>query len=229
MINYKISNDYFKNREFTFNIGCGIFFLLWIFSIALIRDSSVALIFAVLLTIAVYYMYKPLIVDDKTYDDNAAKPLNNFKSKALNELDIDETEVEAVQPIELKGYTINGAGKAKYGKDGVLRTDRFSASITFFSNEAMHIYSFIYSTTTPNDTHESTKEYFYKDIVSIEITQRQNPIKTNLIQSKDYIEDCLTFITTGGSRVELSIAKQELESVKTSLKAMRNLLKEKKK
>lgn len=107
-------------------------------------------------------------VEDHVLDNALQSQLTNVRGKALNKLNLDESQVTEVEPVVITGYNYTGFNKAKKGKDGRWRTSDGKAVVIFFDDHQLYAYSWAFSLTDPNKhPSESTDEYFYRDVVSM--------------------------------------------------------------
>lgn len=228
-LNYNLSNKYFTPTIGSLTLfGCFMPLLgLILFAVFLQFTSSntpasLALFLAVVITVIIAAYDKT--PSDQEYDNNTLAAISNIKNAALTELDLDSSEVEDVDPIIIKYYSYNNASKIKRGNDGIIRTNMYEVIVFFFSAIAIHICKYVYST-TDNTKFTLTDEYFYKDIVAISTKMGNQAViltdKTNININYQYCE----IITTGGTTLQITMPDQESLN---SIKAMRNLLKEKK-
>lgn len=228
-MNYKESILYFKPSPSYVKVVIIVAFIIALMVLFSALDFTAAIITFLIISILGIFFTEVLLkeeVTDSDYDKNVAahKGLKDFQSKALQELDLDRQEVEVAKPITISGYTFVGANQSKLGEDGLWRTDRFTSSILFFSAEAIHVYQYSFSTTTPNNFLHNTHEYFYKDVVSIDITQESTVISNNNVTVNN-----LNIVLSSGTSFKTAFGQKDSEQINTSIRAMRNLLKEKKK
>jgi len=111
-------------------------------------------------------------ISDDEYDNISTAKLNDFgsKTRALNKLGVDETQVNEVEPIRFHGFEkrsrrLNDNYAAKIGKDGRWRSTVCSVTWLFFGNDEVFIYSGKFDLLT-GSKREVTDEYFYKDITN---------------------------------------------------------------
>jgi hypothetical protein len=161
-------------------------------------------------------------VDASVLDQAMVSAFADVKKKALDRLNIDEKQVNAVPPLELQGYVYNGFGKAKRGKDGVWRTSDASAVVIFFDDHQLYSYYCSVSLIDPRKAKkERTDEYFYRDVVSVQTaTETWRPPGR-----AEETYDRFKLTTSGGTSVETSIYD---ERGLDSLRGARTLINEKK-
>ena len=175
----------------------------------------------VLAVIAIcYYLDIKKSISDSELDQYCESRVGDLKIEAINKLGIDEDEVSEVQPLQVSSY--DNASKAlgalyKQGNDGIWRSSQYMVTILFCSKEMIHC--FVRRFSIIRDGHnDSIEEYFYRDIVSIKVTQDDRNVQT------EYIE----LSTSAGPVFKFAFKKVDSEYVNRSINAMRNLIKEKK-
>ncbi len=173
--------------------------------------------------------FSPSFITEQQYDNNILYKIEDIisQNKALAALDLDDSEISEAPPIIIHGYDTDNYDDCIIGNDGKVRTNTYKYVTFLFTNTAIHSFVYIFNTTQEIELTQ-TDEFFYKDIISIRIFNKQKQInaysnKQNTQQSVD--NQYFIIETSGGKTIEFPIPDAEaLESVK----AMRNLLKEKK-
>lgn len=219
--------DYQKNQKYFEGVSYmgGIILIVIgaiIFLAGLFKSAGAAIVGLLLLAGGIVFVIlkKKGIVTDAEYDASVASMLNNIQSKALNKLGVDEDEVKEIAPISFDGYVYKGASKAKEGKDGLWRTNKYESVMLFFSEHEVHCYTYNFDTTQQKQT-EATDVYFYRDIVSVSTASDTVQVSG---QNVDYEYFKLT--TAGGTA--LSVSLRDVSNAQRSINAMRELLKIKK-
>lgn len=104
-------------------------------------------------------------MSDAAYDEMVAKFLSqDFRTKALAKIGLDEEEVKEIEPIFLHNYNFTKA-YARTGADGLWRSSSYQVSYLFFSSTQVYLYQ----ETINFDCDEkrvSTEELYYKDVTS---------------------------------------------------------------
>lgn len=114
------------------------------------------------------YIYGGLLtfgkMTDAEYDAHVANVVAsmNLKQKALNKIGIDEDQLKEISPVFFEGYA---SENAFIGKDNKLRSTKYDTAWLFFSDTQVYMYSCKFDLTS-DEKHESTEEYFYKDITN---------------------------------------------------------------
>ena len=116
----------------------------------------------------------------------------DLRTRALNKIGIDESQLKEIPPVFLHGYSFFEDGEAnnyseelnngtyrgtlvKIAKDGSLVSSKYDGSWLFFTDEQMLIYSYTVDLAFGGDT-EEIEEFFYKDITNLTITSGKYPI-----------------------------------------------------
>lgn len=206
--------------------------------VRMLHPSLIGIILLIIGGLIIYSFIKKSISDEE-YDNSIKSALSKVENDALENLDIDKAEIQEVEPITFKCFNYDTFDNIKKGKDGKIRTDRYKAVIIYPTQNELNTYEYDFSTTEELKMKTGTT-YFYKDIVSISVSTKTRSIsnmqnkKINLNKIADkfvdkFVEDTiityedLRIITKGGSSLNVSLIGQN-----DSIKALRTLLKEKK-
>ncbi|MDX1905492.1 MAG: hypothetical protein SF053_00550 [Bacteroidia bacterium] len=197
---------------------------------------------------------------DEQVDNWIQEDLNQLWVRALIKTHLDESATVR-NPVMIIGPRLINTGGAPFGvrkgKDNYIRYMPIGATIINFTQHQLVIYQCALDLTTSNPLAESTHEFFYRDIVSLEtITESRTetsysfteqllaeiPLLKNLAQGKvEQYNSAETFIltTSGGTNVKVALSEKILvESVgggtipthvsEQSIRAVRKMLREKK-
>ena len=159
-------------------------------------------------------------VKDEVYDSMLKETLNSldFKKFEINKIGLDEDELQEIAPIYFHGYEHDGA-RWRIGKDGRLRTSKYSATWLFFSGTQVYAYQYILDMAS-NDKKERTEEYFYKDVTNFSTT-------TETVGEGNQKREINEFaIIVPGDRFKCSISG--VPDADRSISAMKQKLREKK-
>jgi len=106
-------------------------------------------------------------VKDEEYDQIVKNALNslNLKQKALGKIGLDEDQLKEIPPVYFHGFHYKDDANYRIGKDGRLRSSKYSATWLFFSSTQVYMYQYIFDL-TEDSKKEKTEEYFYKDITN---------------------------------------------------------------
>lgn len=235
--------DYAKNRQYfrkstkTLIVGILLIVLGLGFLVGIRIPGSSPILGIILLIIGglIIYRFIGKSISDEEYDNSIKSALSKVENDALENLDIDKAEIQEVEPITFKCFNYDTFDNIKKGKDGKIRTDRYKTVIIYPTQNELNTYEYDFSTTEELKMKTGTT-YFYKDIVSISVSTKTRSIsniqnkKINLNKIADkFVEDIvityedLRIITKGGSSLNVSLIGQN-----DSIKALRTLLKEKK-
>jgi hypothetical protein len=160
------------------------------------------------------------IISDSELDQVCENMIRDLKTEALNKLSVDEDEVREANHIQVSNYDNSHKTPGvlyKQGKDGVWRSSQYEVALLFFSRDLVHCFVRKFSI-IKDEHHDSIEEYFYRDIVSIKVTQDERNAQS------EYIE----LTTSAGTAFKFAFRKSDAERVNRSINAMRNLLKSKK-
>jgi hypothetical protein len=174
---------------------------------------------------------------DQEIDKMAAELAGGLQQRALDKLGLDEDQVKQAAPISFWGWSF---GKSKLnddannkahdivGKDQVRRSPIIDITWLFFTATEIQVYVKTCSLVSAL-TQEYTESHFYKTIVSVKTQSREVQLVDRrtgleLPNQKAKIE---TFVlrNTGGEDICMSV--QDTILAENSVKAMRNLLREK--
>ena len=200
-------------------------------------------------------------LDDSTVDRLIEESYSHLYSKALNKANIQSSDCIR-DSVLITGPRFQSVGGAeigiKKGKDGIIRFIPIGVTIINFLPHQLVAYQCAYDPTTENALNESTLEYFYKDIVSLETktiskTEKKYtfsekvllkiPVLKKIIETgsiEQYNEAEVFVLTTSGStKLEVTLSEKILiEAVgggeipkslsERSILAVRRMIREKK-
>ncbi len=149
----------------------------------------------------------------------------NLKSRALDKLGIDESEVMEIAPVYFDGYNFDNVNEVKIGKDRKARSSQGRAVYFFFTKNEVYCYTYTVSL-IENFSSEDTDTYFYSDIVSVATTTGTGTINKVKAKSQSYQYDCFKLTTTGGTSMQAGL--RDKAGAERSINGMRNLIKAKK-
>lgn len=164
-------------------------------------------------------------IDDDLFNFLAKQDL---KSRALDRLGIDESEVMEIEPVYFDGYHFEGSSVVRDKKDNKARASMGRAVYFFFTKNEVYCYTYTVSL-IDNNISEDTDTYFYSDIVSVATTTAtgtiSNPAKPTMAPI-NYQYDCFKLTTTGGTSMQAGL--RDKAGAERSINGMRNLIKAKK-
>lgn len=122
--------------------------------------------------------YHDAKISDYTFDNILKKIKKKIEHNALDKLAISEGDF-----IRKPGEFDTPANSSSYkmGKDGKYRYSHRNINIFFFTQKYLARYECVLDLKTGSTLNERTEEFFYKDVVSIEV----NTVSANLIVQKD--------------------------------------------
>jgi len=94
-----------------------------------------------------------------------------ISARALYMHGMDADEVNEIPPILVENYSLE-SDYYKMFRDRTYRASKYQMSYLMFSEKQMYAYSYTFDLTNANTT-ERTREYFYEDITSIDVTHRE--------------------------------------------------------
>lgn len=159
---------------------------------------------------------------DAQIDQLMEQSMASLRQAALAKLNLDPEEVKLVEPVVATGYAIRDSMLVKQGKDRRTRGNIVTGMIILFSDHEMHTYTKRVDLANANFQQESTGEYFYRDVVSIET--RTDTVTLNSGQQVSLEELMIT--TSGGTSIANTLF--DTGQVSQSLNGARQLIKLKK-
>lgn len=203
-------------------------------------------------TAFLYFMKKT--ATDTEVDNIVAEELEKIEKRGLNKIGLDESEVDLISPIVIRGSykkDLNQDAKAHFrkGNDDKLRYSLLKAIVFYFSEKQVYCYTNVVDIVTGKHYQESTDEYFYSDIVSVstlsaaveEYEKKYSKLtgRTKITAKKRTFDiESFQLTTSGGTSISAVIRDEqaestyggtmETESTENKIKAMRNLLRERK-
>ena len=137
----------------------------------------------------------------------------DIKQKALNKLEIDEESVSEASPLYFVGYSYENMWGNLTRYEEICRSTICEASVFLFSSEQVFYYCY-QNSLLDGSTKESTEEYFYSDIVTLETASDS--------------DDCayLKLTTTGGGSISARV--KDVEEAKKAIRGVKHLLRQRK-
>lgn len=171
------------------------------------------LVFAVVGVVLLYVAAKGSPSDEEI-DAAVANELQTVRDRALAKLNLDEEEVQEIEPLFFHSYDYNKT-LIKRGKDQRYRSSKYEAVMFFFAENDLHCYTYQFSL-VEDWKREATDVYFYKDLVSM-ATQTEYITLPGLRFDYEYFK----LTTTGGTTISCNIHAAEAQR---SINAMRQLI-----
>jgi hypothetical protein len=244
--------DYKRNKKYFLGGYTGLFIALifWFIGLAVLAANVIVGILFIGIGVAVFYfLYLKGQIKDEEIDRICEEQVKNIRVDAMNKLGLDEEEIKEAEPIIVHGYKTVGCKRGDYvaidtlyklGKDGVLRTSNYQATVFFFSKDQVHSFTRDFSL-IDDEKFDGTEEYFYRDIVSVSTEQGKLDVamgsaalalmqgkSARNIPTKKVNYECFNLTTSGGTNMLGFFKKTDSDNVSRSINAMRNLLKTKK-
>ena len=200
------------------------------------------LLFPIVLIITFFKSLFKKQMKPQEYEARVAAKLKEGKMRSLNSLGIVSDQVREVQPIMTTAPKI--ADYMKYDeKTGRIYSAKNEISIIFFGQEQLYTFNYVVDM-TKDYVKESTAEYFYKDIVSVEIIREYttnveaaepstkpsffNKVKAVSGRATTSKNDTFSFITTSGKSEKFAfISTNSATGIDAQLNAMKQYIRDK--
>ena len=151
--------------------------------------------------------------------------------KAIEKLGLDETEVNEIEPVLIEGYIFDKNVLAKRNDKNKWISSPYHATWLLFSANQVYVYRKEFWADENRDN-VSTLEYFYKDVTAFRTGQESYEFMDTVINGKEVDEkirqvnvDTFTIVVPGDN---LKIAARDSVNLEGRVKAMQQLLREKK-
>lgn len=230
-MNYERNAKYFKR-------GIQIPFKGWLFILALVVGlfayhvlAGIGAVVLLVLVLVGIYGGKP---SDAEIDAQFNSMFDGLKEQALNKLGLDEDEIKIAPPLFLKSYSFgtsvlgdktNREMCDKKGSDGYWRSPEVVLTAWFFTED--QIYHYVKVASLVSDAKkETTDEFFYKDVVSVKTDTLERRV-TNP-DGEEEKQNITAFILRNMGGEVTEDACDNSEYADSAVRAMRNLLKQKK-
>ena len=136
--------------------------------------NSISAIFIGLVLVGMggFVIYKSLqIASDADIDQWTQEDLTKLSRRSLEKMGMDASELVG-EAVTITGPRLDKLGPAKFGfrkgKDNVLRFTPIDSTIINFTANQLLVYSCALDLITGNPVNETTDEYFYSDVVSVQ-------------------------------------------------------------
>jgi len=177
----------------------------------------------------VIYLNQQKRITDREIDEYCLEKIRNIKNEAIKKIGIDEDEVNLIEPILIHGpyfREIQTAFLYKRGKDNIDRSSNYKASVLYFSDDQIFLYSVAFSIIA-DERKVDTIEYFYKDIVSVTTSDETQKVKLPGSSEITVRFNEFKLTTSGGTSMTNSIISLDNETEK-AIHGMRQLIRQKK-
>jgi len=147
-----------------------------------ILSPIISILILIALIYFVYFYYIKLFrkMSNSTFEELLNNKVDDIVSKieerALDVHGMDADEVKEIPPILAEDY-YPGSRYFKILKDNTFRASEYQMSYLMFSEKQVYAYSYIFDLTSTEIT-EQTKEYFYDDITTMDISKKQTEFPT---------------------------------------------------
>lgn len=166
--------------------------------------------------------YKKIIIEtepkpsDEQMDTWQQSDLNRIKIESLNKLDLLPEQVigESNEPIVVVGPSIGAL--ATVGSDNIVRFSHYDVVVVYLTDYHLAAYSCTIDLSNGLQTHESTQEYHYTDVVSVSTQTENSRIFKFVVDGTDkplanYQKFALS--VASGERIEVAISFPQLDNV----------------
>lgn len=147
----------------------------------------------------------------------------DFRAKAMEALQVDETEVAEADPIHFAGYIFDDA-KFKLGDDFFVRSTGWKETWVFFSKTSLLAYQCVFYLDGNSKT-ETTFEYQYKDVTSVKVTESLD--ETIDREGRWTKKSCFFEVVVPGDTMSCAYTVTSEEQV-NGVKAMKGMIRDKK-
>src|SRR5690625_953059 len=221
--------DYKRNRRYFETIN-------WILIGVIVVIAAIILYFLLLIGIAILlglgvYIYFKLRdrPTDGEIDDEFKEHAHTVLKKGYGKLGLDPEDLNQMEPSVIHGPSLDSISynpAVKKGKDQKVRSSNHEAMAFYFKEKQIYFYHRVFSV-IDDEQNEVTGEIFYRDMLSI-FTASTTSMYFNDARKRDefFNLDVVKLITSGSMNVECAV--QDLDKVRTNVRRMRSLLRQKK-
>ena len=162
-------------------------------------------------------------VTDAEFDAGQAEITEQAKTHSWERLGIVPEQVDLIEPVVLESPRFNLGPNAR-GKDGKVRAAVKEVIILYFSDSQVFEYRCVADVRNPTGTKESTAEYFYRDVNSIETSTETVSVDTDEGPSTATL-DVVSLKIAGGR--DYTVKSYSNPGFATSMRGMRALIQQK--
>lgn len=169
----------------------------------------------------------------KEYEKAREKAIVDMKIKesAFKKLGIVEgdPDLDAVEPIFFYGPIFKGKDAYwRHSEAGDVRASKYECTYIVFKKEQILFYTNILNLCDTQKKKESTQEFFYSDITSVNISTESTTPDTAATGDKEAVEIDVEKVVLVVPGDKISMAFTPTEQGEESIKGMRNLIRERK-
>lgn len=154
----------------------------------------------------------------------------NLRQKAVEQTGLDEDEISEIKPINLVGYEFGKQSWARRTDDDTQTvSSRYELTWILFSESQMHMYK--YSFDMDQNWHNTeTEEFFYQDVTSVSTaTSSESARFAEKGGEREETVDTTQFrVIVPGDKMYFAMNGTDLSTANESVKAMKQMLREKK-
>ena len=175
-------------------------------------------------------------ISDEEYESMINAKLNSidFRSRALDQIGLDEDEVGEIEPAHFDNYAYQDNDSLIHlGSDNKWRASKYQVTWLFFSADQIYIYQYTFDMTS-DSTNEFVEEYFYKDVTNVASASESREIEVPSSQgcsgkvtvSRSIVNYDTFKIVVPGERRACSMKKTQYSE--DTIRGMKAMLREKK-
>lgn len=223
-IMYAENKKYFKPISYKPAVICIVVGVLLLFG----ASAGPVILGLLLIGVGIYLIYNQTAdrPGDGMIDRQINAVLDEAKARALDKLNLDDKEVELLDPIIAGGQSYNSGSQVRKGTDGVYRSSECESVVIFFAEQELHAYKFRVSLVDRGRDLELTDVYFYRDVVSVSTRSDSSQFRPGL--QKVFLQsERLLLTTSGGTSVECSMSATS-DKTDVDVRAARQLIRDKK-
>lgn len=163
---------------------------------------------------------KDTVLSGPEYDSLVQELISEKGGNIIEKVGLDSSEVQLIKPICIICYNFSESSKYKVGEDGIPRSNVMDKTVIFFTEKEMHFYK-ISCNSLSGEAKETSKMWFYKDVMSIEIGNGNKMFDRDNV---NFLEVSITLLN--GKEEKIVLSGEKTNEYKESIDAMRYLIKE---
>jgi hypothetical protein len=107
-------------------------------------------------------------VGDEAYDALVKAQVKGFdaKAEAIAQTGLDESKLNAIEPVCFEGYCFDGETYSKTGKDGKRRSPAYRVAWLFFTSTRVYLYRYTFKM-DEDGGEELVRAYFYREVTHV--------------------------------------------------------------
>ena len=167
-------------------------------------------------------------MSDSEYESLVASKVSglNTKKMALDTIGLDIDEVSEIPPVELQGYSYDGATYIKKNASGKYVSSKYQITWLFFSSTQVYTYTYFISL-DKDEKYQNTLEYFYKDVTSFSTSTAPQEYSDAKGNTEKFQSAMFKMVVPGdsffASITDVSNADQILQAMKQKLREKKSM------